>query len=140
MCRDGGEDIAPMKCLTYRFQKIFLRCDPPDLVLLARVNHGENAVIRRDETLPGGFHQNGPARRAHSGIDDHHVHRAARKIAVRLRDQECAFGERERAHFVGDVDDFGVGTDAQNDAFHHAGKVVRKAEIRGQSNNGAAHC
>jgi hypothetical protein len=40
---------------------------------------------------------------------------------------------------VGDVDDFGGGTDAENHAFHDTGVVVRGSEIGTQSNDGSGH-
>jgi len=123
-----------MKFLTYRFQKIFLGCDPPNLVLLAGVNHGENAVIRGDETLAGGFHQDGPARCAHSGIDDHHVHRAAREIAVDRGELPRPGGDLLRRDRVRDIDHLRVRSDTGNDAFHHADKTVNPSKVSGEGN------
>ena len=92
-----------MKGPAYRFQKVLLVRNQPDLVRLAAIDGRQRAVIRRHEILPGGFHQNRPARRSHARVHHYHVNRFPGKVAVRLRDGVGPAADLERRYVVADI-------------------------------------
>ena len=126
-----GEDVAAVKRLAHRMTEVLLVGHVAHLALLVQVHHGEHPVIRAQEILAPGFHQNRAARRAHPRVHHHHMHRLLREIAPRLRDQVGAFGDLERRHAVADIHNLRRRADAQDHAFHGAGKVVVEAKIGG---------
>lgn len=89
--------------------------------------------------MAGSFSEQGPARRSDSRIDDDHVGGLLREVTVRLRDCKCAVRDFEGLDFVGDVDDLGVGADAQDDALHRSGEMVRGSEIGCERDDASGH-
>ncbi len=129
-----------MKCSTHGVQEILLVRDVPDLLFCrARVDHRENAIVGSDEILAGHFGKNRTPFRPDAGIDHDHVHRLLREVSVCLGNDEGAFVDLERLHFVRDVDDLRPWRDAENHALHDADKMVYKPEIRGQSDGWSWH-
>ena len=134
--RAGREDVAAVKGAAHGLAEVFVVFDKPDLVLLAKVDHGEHAVIRRDEVLAGGFHQDRAAGGAHARVDHHDVHGLVGKGAIRLRDQVGTLGDGEGCHLVADIDDSRARADAQDHAFHGGNVMIGQAEIGGQGKDG----
>lgn len=85
--------------------------------------------------MPGGLDKDGPALRADTRVYHHHMDGLWRKPAVRLRNQERALGDIERPHFVCNVDDPRRRTDSENDSLHDAGEMIRRPEVRSESDD-----
>ena len=99
--------------------------------LLAGVEHGEDSIVGGDEEMMLSDENDGAARRAYSGIDDDHVHGAGREVGIGLRDGQSAVEDVEGLDGVADVDDLGVGRNAEKDTFHRADEVVVESEVGG---------
>ena len=138
------KNIAAMKCSAHGMEKIALVRDVPDFRLFPGEDHRKHAVVRSDEVLAGHFGQQRPPRRSYARIDHDHMNRLLWKIAIRLRDGECAVGDLVGLHAMADVDQLRRRLDAENHALHDADKMVGEAEVGGESddwpaNAGAGH-
>ena len=112
---------------------------PHHRVRIAVVNHRKHAVVRRDEILSCHFGEQRPPRGADARVHHDDVDGPLWKITVGLRDGERAVGDVVRLNAMADVDHLCGGRDSKDDAFHDADKVVGKAEVGGESNNGPSH-
>jgi len=132
---DGRENVTPVECAAHRFQEITLVGYMPDPGLFVSEDDGEHAVVRRDKELAGHLGQNRSARGTDARIDHHDMDASFGEIAIGLRDAECAIGNLEGLHVVGDIDDLGSWLDAQDHALHGAGKVIGCSEVGGKSDD-----
>src|SRR5205085_6743058 len=103
MSRDGGKNIAPMKCLADRLQEVVLGGEVAHAeALFALVDEREHAIIGRQKNMAAGAEQDGAARRADAGIDDHEMNGLRRKVMIRLGDGKRASEHVERLHSIAD--------------------------------------
>src|SRR5688572_17984185 len=72
---------------------------------------------------------------ADARIDDHHIHRVGREVAVGVGDGDGAVEHVVGLDRVADVHDLGIRIDAVDHALHRAHVVVTYAEIRGQGDD-----
>ncbi len=137
VCRHRRENVARMKCLAHRLQEIvFARHVPHREPLLALVNQRKHAVVGRHEVMALAGHDQGPPRRPHARIDDHHVDGPAGKVRIRLRDGQRAVQHIKCLHGMADINNLGLGLDGENDALHGAHKVIGQSEVGGQRDDG----
>ncbi len=94
---------------------------------------GENSVVRRDENCFAGLRGDGAARTAHAGVNHDHMNSICREIWVCIRKEKRALHNVLRRNVMCDIDDGGIGIDAENDAFHCANKNIGRAKIGGES-------
>ena len=96
----------------------------------------EDAIVRSDEISRGCPEDNGFSRGAYSGIDHHQVDGAmGKELADRAQDKSRL---RNILRFDGmaDIDESGIGIDAQDYPFHGGDIGIRQSEIGGQGNYG----
>ncbi len=137
--RHGSKNVPAVEGLADRVEKIVLGGDVPNFhAFFALEDERQHAVVRRDEDVFRGARQDRAAGRAHAGIDYDHVNRLGREIAVTLPQRERRVENVVRADLVAQVNNQRFRIDAQDDAFHDPHKVVREAEIGGQSHYGPA--
>src|SRR5437868_12566620 len=132
MSRDRREDIASVECAAHRFQEIALVGYVPDLGLFVSEDDGEHSVVRRDKELSSHLGQYWTARGTDARIHDHDMDGSFGEISVGLRDAECAIGDLESLHVVGDIDDLRSRLDAQDHAYHGAGEMIGCSEVGGK--------
>ena len=134
-----GEHVASMKGPADLSAHEFRVGDDADFVRSRGVNHRENAVVGADEKVTPGFDQNRAARAADARVDHHNVDRPLGEPLPTLGDDESGFAELVGRNVVGDVDDPGTRSDAQDHAFHRAHEVIGGTEISGESNQPVRH-
>src|ERR1035441_2715707 len=132
----GSEDISSVKSVAHWLAKIVLGNNVPDVERFRLIVHGrEHAVIRRDQIVLVGRHEDWATFRPHAGIDHDHVDRFRWEIFVGLPDGERAVENVVRDHAVRDVHNGHFGIDAQDHALHDPDQMVARAVIRRQCNN-----
>src|SRR5580658_9016265 len=110
--------------------------DVPHRAGFALINHREDAIVRRDEELLLSAYQNRTARGSHPRIHDDDVNRARWEIRIRIRKGERAVENVEGSHAMVDVHNSRGGIDVEDDPLHGSDKMVARAKIRGERDDG----
>src|ERR1700741_1054614 len=103
---------------------------------LPDVDVSEESVIRTNKELVVGGDNDWTARGTNARIDNRDVYRPAWKRLVRREQRERTGLDILRRDLVRDVYDNDVWIDGKNRAFNSSDEIIRRPEIRKQSNNG----
>ncbi len=136
---DGGKNIAAVECFGDGFAEVAGVGEFADGALFAGHDHAEDAVIGADEGVAATLDDDGAAEAADTGIDDGDVDGLLGEPFVVLGHDEGSLGDFIGLDAVRDIDDFGVGGDGENDAFHDAGEVVFQSKVGGERNDRPGH-
>ena len=105
----------------------------PDGARLALKNHGENAVVWRNEVLFFSTDEQRTALCPNSGVYDHDVNRARRIKFVGVRNGKRTIQNIEGRYVMIEVHNTSGGINVQDHALHRANQVIACAEISGES-------
>ena len=102
------------------------------IYVLALVDVAEDAVVRADEIIVVGHHQDGAATRPHARINDDYVKSHFRKIRIATKQSECRRIDVVRRNLMRQVYDLGGRVERIDHALHCWHEVISLAEIRCQ--------
>src|SRR5690348_568996 len=125
------KNVASVEGVAHRLPEEMLGGHLADFhALLALVNHREHAVVGRHKPVVFRLHENGAPFGAHAGIHYDDVDRARREDVIALGDAVGAVENIERIHLMVEVNNHGVGIDAEDHALHNAYEMVVFAKVR----------
>src|SRR5581483_889941 len=135
---DRSKDIAAMKGLTHRMQEVALGSDMPHYELFfACIHQRQHAIVRSDEQVIGGFDNDRTALAAHTGIDNHDMHRARRKEAIGLGDRPGTIEDVVGSDRVANIDDGGLRMEVQHHSMHDAYEWIVQTEVGSEGDDAA---
>ena len=128
--RRRREEVTPVERGAFGVQPVLFVFDLSDFEGgLLLIDIGQQPVVRRDEVVSRCADQQRPPARAHAGIDDRHMDRAVRKIAVRGLQEIGGRLDLLGRHMMREVHETSLGINPQDDPLHARDKVVAVSKV-----------